>query len=189
MGRKSSKPKIDEVVQTQVTEPALDFNKIVETSKASIQNEKPKRHRRTKAEIEAARGSSPQNLQSIPQPQAPQVDRAKELKPAILLYSDLFLAKPTGIEGLKFSEDEAEALSQVTSNLLNAFPEYFNNSDPKVAAIVGAVMVAGPIGYTKYKIYKSATSEKKVDKIMTKVQQKVEVDPNQQNFSDGVFTI
>lgn len=188
MARKSSKPKIGGTIQTEITDPALDFNKIVETSKASIQNEKPKRPRRTKAEIEAARSSSPQNPQNIPQSQ-PQVDRAKELKPAILLYSDLFLAKPTGIEGLKFSEDEAEALSQVTSNLLNAFPEYFNNSNPKVAAIVGAVMVAGPIGFTKYKIYKAATSEKKVDKIMTMVQQKAEIEPNQQNFGDGVFTI
>ena len=37
---------------------------------------------------------------------------------------------------------------------MNAFPEYFNNHDPKVMAIGGLVAVAAPIGYMKYQIYK-----------------------------------
>lgn len=195
LARKSSSMETQSIPESTNTQPSLDFNKIVETSKSNIQAEKPKRHRRTKAEIEAARGNSPQNPQSSPQFQnspQPQVDRSKELKPAIVLYSDLFLARPTGIADLKFTDDEADALAQVTSNLLNAFPEYFNNSNPKVAAIVGAVIVAGPIGFSKYKIYKQATREKKVDETLSKVSQAPEIkrnDEDQQNFAVNGFTI
>ena len=192
LARKSNSIETAQLEPSNMTEPSLDFSKIVETSKANIQNEKPKRVRRTKAEIEASRGQSSISQPNQPSigsiPSQPQINRAPELKPAIVLYSDLFLAKPLEVPALKFSDDEAEALAQVTSNLLNAFPEYFNNSNPKVAAIVGAVIVAGPIGYTKYKIYKQATSEKKIDRVLSKVQNP-ETKPEQENFSVNGFEI
>lgn len=160
MELQSTKPtRIKSEIKPESPQP-FDLNKIVEDSKRNLINEKPKRVRRTRAEIEAAskQPEARQNLSALSSqtsfPQA-NVDRTKELKPAFLLYSDLFLAKPLDCEDLKFSDQEAEAMASVTSNLMNAFPEYFNSADPKITAILGAVIVAAPIGYTKYKIFKA----------------------------------
>lgn len=143
---------ISDIQQTH----SIDISKIVDESKANLMNEPTKRKRRTKAELLADPNYVARNSQSQQSPTATsliQKDRTQELKPAFELYSDLFLAKPLEIPELKLSEEEAQALAQVTNNLMNAFPEYFNSSDPKVAAIMGAVFVAAPIGYSKYKIY------------------------------------
>jgi hypothetical protein len=167
-----SEKKVDKIMSS-ITAPlsgggsgGSDFSKVIADSQKSLANEPTKRKRRTKAEIEAARGistadinrvgaSAPQTYNSggfNPQPQP--IDRTKELVPAFKLYSEIFLAKPIGCPELSLSDEEAEAIAKVTSNLMNAFPEYFNSNDPKVTAIFGLILVAGPIGYSKYKIFK-----------------------------------
>lgn len=158
--------KVDKILSA-VSQPN-DFSKVIADSTKALASEPTKRKRRTRAEIEsdnlksgsfqhdANRGPlattsySPLSNQFAPAP----IDRTKELTPAFKLYSEIFLAKPIGCPELSLSDDEAEALAKVTSNLMNAFPEYFNTNDPKMSALLGLVMVAGPIGYSKYKIYR-----------------------------------
>lgn len=141
-----------------------DINKLLEQSKANL-TEKPKRVRRTKAEIEAERTGKPLAAGSYPQnpqlnPQLIPRDRSPELASAFKLYSELLLAKPLECDDLKFSDEEASALGKATSDLMNAFPEYFNNSDPRVAAIGGAFFIIAPIGYSKYKVYQNHVAKK-----------------------------
>lgn len=147
-----------------------DFKKVIQDSEKALANEPTKRKRRTKAEIEQSKiGTSFDRVQATQsgtttglqsgngfsgnQTFSP-IDRTKELKPAFKMYSEIFFAKPIGIKELALSEEEAEALAQVTSNLMNAFPEWFNQDDPKIKAILGMMFIAGPIGYSKYKIYR-----------------------------------
>lgn len=144
---------------------STSFSKIVTDSKKSLETEPTKRKRRTREELMAdpnfqTKGRKPLESQTAPLTSSQTVsltpvDRTKELQPAFKLYSELLLAKPLECPDLALTDQESQALAQVTSNLMNAFPEYFNNSDPRVAAILGAAFVAAPIGYSKYKIYKS----------------------------------
>lgn len=156
--------KVDKIL-TAVSQPQHDFSKVIQDSQKALANEPTKRKRRTRAEIEAdnKRVGTTTNISTNPTtqlngygPMVPQpvIDRTKELAPAFKLYSEIFLAKPIGCPELSLSVDESEALAKVTSNLMNAFPEYFNTNDPKMSALLGLVMVAGPIGYSKYKIYR-----------------------------------
>lgn len=141
------------------------FSKVVADSKKSLIAEPTKRKRRTREELMAdpnfqTKGRKPLetvNTVASPAPIIPMtpIDRTKEIQPALKLYSELFLAKPLECPEIALTEEESLALAQVTNNLMNAFPEYFNNTDPRVAAILGAAFVAAPIGYSKYKIYKS----------------------------------
>lgn len=145
----------------------IDISKIINDSNHAIKNEKPKRVRRTKAQIEADKLNPQASTQTTAVPNQPiqPVDRTKELKPAFLLYSDLLIAKPLECADLKLSDEEAEALAQCTSNLMNAFPEYFNSADPKVAAIFGACFTILPVGYSKYRIYQQHKISKTLDKV------------------------
>lgn len=146
---------------------AVDLGAVINDAQKNLLNEKPKRHRRTKAEIQAAGGSGRVGSAPLSTPQVPGLnpqmrDRTAELKPAFALYSEIFLAKPLEIPELKFSDTEAENLARVTSDLMNAFPEYFNNSNPQVGALISAAIVAAPIGYTKYMIYKEVTEKREL---------------------------
>lgn len=108
--------------------------------------------------------------------QAPNPNRVEEIKAALMVYSEILLAKPLQIDELKFSDTEAQSIAMVSNNLMNTFPEYFNSSNPKVSAIVGAVVVAAPIGYIKYSIYKKVMSERKKAKLkQSQPEVKVEV--------------
>lgn len=135
---------------------SLDISKIVEDSKKTLSEEPTKRKRRTKAEMEAASGgrvgSNPVSGGSFGLTN-PSRDRSQELKPAFQLYSKLFLADPVGIPRLALDDQEAESLARVTSDMMNAFPEYFNSSNPKIAAALNVALIALPIGYVKYTIY------------------------------------
>lgn len=155
--------KVDKILSA-VSQPN-DLSKVIADSTKALASEPTKRKRRTRAEIEADNNrvaSSGTMSQSAPQVHnngmpvfnPPPIDRTKELAPAFKLYSEIFLAKPIGCPELSLSDDESEALAKVTSNLMNAFPEYFNTNDPRMSALLGLVMVAGPIGYSKYKIYR-----------------------------------
>lgn len=145
---------------------------VVEQSAKNLQDQpKAKRHRRTKAEIEAERGTSGRvgsntatgGPNSIPsQNGLVFVDRTNEIAPALELYSKVFVADPLQIPDLALSTDESIKLGKVTSNLMNAFPQYFNDSNPQTAAIVGAVVIAVPIVYSKWNIYKMHSHPKVV---------------------------
>lgn len=177
MELQSSRVKENENIHSSQGASAIDLGTLVEQSKKTLQSAPTKRVRRTKAEIEAARRGEPSSssrvgadssssgpIQASSGIQPITRDRTAELKPAFILYSELFIAKPLEVPDLKLTDTEAEALAQVTSGLMNAFPEYFNSSDPKVATILSAAIVAFPIGYTKYKIYKQAQAQKNVMK-------------------------
>lgn len=160
-----SEKKVDKILSGTLQN-QNDFSSVIAQSQKALANEPTKRKRRTRAEIEADSANSrvmganngTTNIQqnnNIPQFNTVQpIDRTKELTPAFKLYSEIFFAKPIGCPELSLSDEESEALAKVTSNLMNAFPEYFNSSDPRVSALIGLVMVAGPIGYSKYKIYR-----------------------------------
>ena len=150
--------RISEIEQAP-EQPKNDFSKIIDQSAENLKKEKPKRHRRTKAELEADKlnpSAQPArtSLATMPQGLQTPIDRTKELKPFFQMYSELLFASPMECPDLKLSDSESQALAEVTNNLMNAFPEYFNNHDPKVMAIGGLVAVAAPIGYMKYQIYK-----------------------------------
>ena len=143
----------------------LNLSQVVEESKQTLQTEKKKRTRRTKAELEAAgipqsgrAGSSPHAGASGPNtfPNPAGRDRTNELKPAVKMYSKIFLADQIGIPALALDDMEAENFAKVTSDLMNAFPEYFNSSNPKVAALINVGIMLIPIAYSKYMIYAEA---------------------------------
>lgn len=185
-----------------------DFQNIVDRSKENIL--KSPRKRRTKAElekdpnfkpkskIEGQRVGSTETKPQDPLAQAvnqmnqapPSFDRTKEFTPAFKLYSELFLAKPLNCPEIGLSDAEAEALASVTSNLMNAFPEWFNTSNPKVMAIMGAVVVAVPIGFAKYRIYQSIKPRPQAPQEKQKIEEvKVEVkpQPKQEEFNNPSF--
>lgn len=141
------------------TNPSIDLNKVVSDSQAALSTEKPKRHRRTKAEIEATRGVNPITQTAL---NTPTIDRTATLKPAFLLYSSMIADNLLGVPETKLSDIEAEAFASVTSNLMNAFPQYFNNTaDPRIAALLGFAGVVPPVIFMKYRIYKSEKANKR----------------------------
>lgn len=143
----------------------VDLSRVVNESREALQAEPKNRKRRTKAELEAAgipqsgrAGSTSYAGASGPHPQSNAIgrDRTNELKPAIKLYSKIFLADQIGVPALAFDDLESEQLAKVTSDLMNAFPEYFNSTNPKVAACINVALIALPLGYVKYTIYAEA---------------------------------
>lgn len=136
----------------------LDFQKTIEESKQTIQNEKQKevkkgrgRPRKSGDTGPAVVGTSqapPQNNGLSPQ--------STDLSPYIVVPLQALSgipAKKHNIPELALNAEEAKACAEALNQMFNVFVPNINQMSPKTAAVLGAFMVFGSIGFTKYQIY------------------------------------
>lgn len=140
-----------------------DFAKTIEESKAIIHEEAQKKVRKGRSDRGKPRTKDPAQVNGAsvsPQPnqaintQGPnqQTDLSPYLITPIQALSTL-PAKKHNIPELSLTSEEAKACAEALNNCFNVFVPNMNQMSPKTAAVMGAFMVFGSIGFTKYQIY------------------------------------
>lgn len=155
----------------QAALPNHDFQKTVAESKAAVQAEGEKKVRKGRSDKGRARkpgDAAPGTPTSQPGTpgvpgQAPtgQTDLSPYIAVPLQALSGI-PAKRHGIAELALSPEEAKACAEAINGIFNAFVPNINQMSPKTAAIMGAVMVFGSIGFTKYQIFSEVQEAKRL---------------------------
>ena len=138
-----------------------DFKQVVEESKERLHQEEVKAPRK-RGRPRKIDGSAPSALENkapgskeasnAPSHQSPAPDITKHLVTPLIAISRI-PANHHGIPALALQEDEAKAAAESIQAILNAFVPDMESMSPKTAAVLGAFLVFGSIGFSKYQIY------------------------------------
>lgn len=151
--------------QPEAELPNHDFQKTVAESKAAVQAEGEKKVRKGRSDKGRARKPGDTSQHQAAQPGTPQSQPQgqTDLSPYIAVPLQALSgipAKRHGIAELALSPEEAKACAEAINGIFNAFVPNINQMSPKTAAIMGAVMVFGSIGFTKYQIFSEVSAER-----------------------------
>lgn len=148
--------------------PKHDFQKTVAEAKQAVEAEGQKKVRKGRSDKGRARkpstdaGPGLSTQPSAPGASAPQsIDISQYLAVPIAALSTL-PAKKHGIPELALTAEESKACAEAINGIFNAFVPNINQMSPKTAAIMGAVMVFGSIGFTKYQIFAEVQEAKRL---------------------------
>lgn len=134
----------------------LDFQKTIEESKQTIQNEKQKEVKKGRGRPRKSGDTGPA-VQAAASPQNTGLStQSTDLSPYIMVPLQALSgipAKKHGIPELALNAEEAKACAEALNQMFNVFVPNINQMSPKTAAVLGAFMVFGSIGFTKYQIY------------------------------------
>lgn len=135
----------------------VDFQKTIDESKATIQNEKQKEVKKGRGRPRKSGDPGPAISPASPSPHAPGLSpQPTDLSPYIAVPLQALSgipAKKHGIAELALTPEEAKACAEALNQAFNVFVPNINQMSPKTAAVMGVFMVFGSIGFTKYQIY------------------------------------
>jgi len=134
----------------------LDFQKTIEESKQTIQNEKQKEVKKGRGRPRKSGDPGPAVQATAPPQNQGLSTQSTDLSPYIVVPLQALSgipAKKHNIPELALNAEEAKACAEALNQMFNVFVPNINQMSPKTAAVLGAFMVFGSIGFTKYQIY------------------------------------
>lgn len=174
-----------------VAKPDDDFNEVIEASKRRIQETA-----QVEPKVKSGRGpgrpkkirpaqASPQAEPTISAPETPlpSPNISGYLKAPLMAVSKIPAVK-TGIPEMALSSEEAEMCAESLNQVLHAFAPSLDKMSPQSAAILGACMTFGSIGFQKYQIYQLKMAEKKTVEKPPEIQ-----DENRESQKDAGISV